>query len=558
MNMEDFEEKDLEFIEFTLNQEELDDLEQIAKLQENMKNKCNLGSDIFNTIEKAALDAVNQIINISDICDGRPDEGAIITTPLNFGKQIFSRDEDRIRYENWEDRQGQFSKRGERKAKNFNDPYQRVRREYLDQNTRADGSILDEYTGKSVYEDPLKVGVESTPNTRINTDHIIPAASLYEDKTLGLYGSESNEKFLDDVSKIANKQENLAATSEHINKSMGKRDSLEYAETHPDEVDKEMVKTKYSEAQMSKNKEITKLAVKNQGKQVVTNLGKSTLAYTGKLIVGETIKVSISEFIIEFKDKSASAGETLILRLKRVFANIGNRLKNSLKDLWLKVKSAISQNIISELFNTVVNFFFTTAKRIFKLIRSMIGSIIKAIKIIFSKDAPMEERIFEALKIISSGLVAATGFLLDEIIEKGIISCLPFLAPIAPTISVVVSGLIASIGSALVLMAFDRYKSNCTFNKQQEEYNNLLVKSTQRNLGLAEIASYKSYISAFQTIQIFEQGISFAAIKHTEIERNFTEIGIINCQIENENVKSDNLKNEIRSLLDYANEIIEK
>ena len=69
MNTEENVEEMLNNLEIELDAEALSDMEELTKLQQNMNSRSSLGSDVFNLLQKAALDAASQIIDLSDVAD---------------------------------------------------------------------------------------------------------------------------------------------------------------------------------------------------------------------------------------------------------------------------------------------------------------------------------------------------------------------------------------------------------------------------------------------------------------------------------------------------------
>ena len=544
MNTEENVEEMLNNLEIELDAEALSDMEELTKLQQNMNSRSSLGSDVFNLLQKAALDAASQIIDLSDVADGRVSQGGVIITPLNFEKQVFACDEDKVRYDEFQNRRNHSSDRF-RRTKEYQE-----RCAQIDEAIHTEGGATDCYTGKKLWGTPSE--------GKWDHEHIIPCNQYKEDVKAATYLNEEK------LNKLVNSKKNVQPTSMSINRSKNDKDPREWLNEKDKNgnfvvgkrgEDRELVEKNINIAEKERKYTIVKEAVKGQAQNAAIGVGKSTLFYTGKLLVGETLKISIVEFIAEFKNHVASAGETLVMRFKRVFTNIAINVKNNLFTIWQKIKDAVKGNVISEIINTIMNFFFTTAKRLFKLIRSMIGSIIKAFKVIFSKKASLEERLFEALKIISVGLATSLGYMLDELIEKAIVTGLPFLTPIASTISSIVSALIASIASALICMAFDRYKGKMKFKEQQSVYNNLLAKGVTRSIGLAQISHYRTSIEIFQTYQMFEKGVANMSIRCNDIEQNFSKMLLIDAQIEEERKISHQLHEDRRTLLSDLNDL---
>ena len=92
----------LDEFEIELSAQEQTDLDELNKLLQNRTQQENLSTEIWGTIKKAAIDSIEQIIGLSDRGDWRPDQGAVITTPLNFREGIVASKADQKRYEMWQ------------------------------------------------------------------------------------------------------------------------------------------------------------------------------------------------------------------------------------------------------------------------------------------------------------------------------------------------------------------------------------------------------------------------------------------------------------------------
>ena len=96
-----------------------------------------------------------------------------------------------------------------------------------------------------------------------------------------------------------------------------------------------------------------------------------------------------------------------------------------MKSAWESFKS----NVIAEIFTALNDFVFNTFKNTLRIIRKMWGSIKSAFKIIFKSDKSVSfgERLYEATKVLTAGVVALLGFGLNELIDKGLTSLgIPF------------------------------------------------------------------------------------------------------------------------------------
>ena len=236
---------------------------------------------------------------------------------------------------------------------------------------------------------------------------------------------------------------------------------------------------------------------------------------------GIRMKIAVSETVVEFQQKSE---ENLLDRIKRIISNIMKRAKLELSHIWQEIKEFAVNNAISEIVNLILNYFVSTVKNVFKLIRCLFGSIVSAFKIIFDSNRPWEERLFEALKIISAGIAMATGTMLNELIAKAIATNIPFLAGYAGDISAVISGLISSILSALVLMSFDRYKATLRIKDEERQILLLNMQLTGCSVAHAQISAARASAIIAQTTELVRQELISIVEHNREIEAYINKI----------------------------------
>lgn len=518
----------LDEFEIELSIQEQKDLDDLSKLLQNRKQQENLSTEIWSTIQKAALDSVEQIIGLSDRGDWRPDQGAVITTPLNFREGIVASEADQKRYEMWQDRlngnapsasefRGDFSR--------FGSSYNSAKEAFKDSRRNPDGSYNNDYNDTIVYDwcdsrtyNEVDTSGDMTCDTTktINVDHVNSVKKLYEDDKMALYGGSTEESFDQTMRDVANNEANFAVSDEHANKSMKDKDTLEAAESNPElNMDPEKVKVKQAEAYAAKNKYLLENAIGEKSKELAVGLGKSTLAATGKMLVGKAMKIAVSVTFVEFQNKNE---DKLLDRIKRIISNIIKRAKSELSHSWQEIKEFAVNNAVSEIVNLILNYFVSTVKNVFKLIRCLFGSIVSAFKIIFDSSRPWEERLFEALKIISAGIAMATGTMLNELIAKAIATNIPFLAGFAGDIAAVISGLISSILSALVLMSFDRYKASLQIKDEERQIQLLNMQLVGSSAAHTQISAARASAIVAQTTELVKQELISIVEHNREIE----------------------------------------
>lgn len=564
----------LDEFEIEISEQEQKELDELNELLQKNSQQENLSTEIWNTIKKATLDSVEQIIGLSDRGDWRPEQGAIITTPLNFRDGIVASKADQKRYEMWQDRlNGNAVSASEFRedSTRFKNSYISSKKAFKDSRRNLDGSYNNDYNDTVVYDwcDPRTYNEADTSGdmTRdtsktINVDHIKSVNSLYKDDTMALYGGATEEGFDQTMRDVGNAPENFAISDEHANKSMKDKDTLEVAKSNPElDMNPEKVKAKQAEADFKKNKYLFEKAIGEKSKELAVGIGKSTLAATGKMLVGKAMKIAVSETFVEFQQKNE---ESLINRIKRIISKIMNRAKSELSDIWQEIKDFAVNNAISEIVNLILNYFVSTVKNIFKLIRCLFGSIITAFKIIFDSSRPWEERLFEALKIITAGIAMATGTMLNELIAKAIATNIPFLSGFASDIAAVISGLISSILSALVLMSFDRYKASLHIKDEGRKILLLNMQLTGSSVSHAQISAARANAIVAQTTELVRQELISIVEHNREIEAYINKIKesinrqrIIHDEIDQIQQDIEETKDALNQIKDKSNRIVE-
>lgn len=268
-------------------------------------------------------------------------------------------------------------------------------------------------------------------------------------------------------------------------------------------------------------------------------------------LLKDVVGTIISEMYKEF---SSDSDDKFFVRVKRAFKQswqiIKDKVKQTLKSAWESFKS----NVIAEIFTALNDFVFNTFKNTLRIIRKMWGSIKSAFKIIFKSDKSVSfgERLYEATKVLTAGVVALLGFGLNELIDKGLTSLgIPFSSYIAECFA----GLFAGITSGLVLLLFDRFKT-------QFFSPSVSTRIIQQQSKLIHIQSAKITLSSLEVNMkmkaTYEQvAVEFGTMKiaHESFVQKQSEVNVVNKKVKRALVQQDDFIANLEKLKnDYVND----
>lgn len=312
-------------------------------------------------------------------------------------------------------------------------------------------------------------------------------------------------------------------------------------------ISKEELQQFEKEARIAKVKQETKV----RGVRAVKGVGMATV----KILVQDAASIIVSETYSCFKaDDELSFAD----KVKEIVRRCIERIKAELHSTWSKIKNSAACSVATEVFTALNDFVFKTAKNIFRMIRSMIGSILRAIKVICSSQYSWQEKLYEALKILSAGFVSAVGFGLNEIIKDFITTSLPPIAFAAPFIADVFSGLIACVMSSLVLMMFDRHKQNIILQKNQSEHSQLCLQLASVNAASVALSSEKNLLLIERTKRIALGSLQSMSKSDTNIQIMDDGASSVNFDSKLTSANIDTLQNSVNDKLNQANSILDE
>lgn len=461
----------MEHIKFDLNDEEAKLLSELNSMQIEMQ-QCNpelINKQMISELYKASINSIAVALNISDFIEPDSRQYATNLKDLRDRKAMTSGD--------W------------RNSNRFKTKYNKSVKNICEKAGKVNGnreSFIDYHTGEKL------VAVEDD----YQFDHVKSVGECKDDTLLGFFLSS------EEIEDILNSDDNLAATDRYLNNVKDKK-SWEEWEAWWDEpcnkdktktnaeyynIDKKRARERFEQSQEALNK-VVKEKIKSQAKQI----GKQVGGFALKMTIFKFVKIVINEIIKEFEKEST---DKLADRMKKV----GKRILQRADELWVTFKDSALASLISTLMDITINFFISTTKRAFKIIRQIFSSLINAFKVLFDQNKNTAEKINAALKIVGAALVGVLGIMLDEIISKAL-KTVPFFVPFADYISPVLSALIVGLGSTFIIQIFIKYQSKI-------KYQRLSYKSNEINRKLDAITIVRSQDSSIELSNAFKGVIS--------------------------------------------------
>ncbi|WP_316675765.1 hypothetical protein [uncultured Tolumonas sp.] len=406
--------------------------------------------------------------------------GGNVDTVHNVRNGVYATEKERLAFEN----RGEYDKDKVHKHKN-----------YIEKN--KEGSNLKKTEGLcDIYSvTRSKIG----KNEQSNLDHKIAGKTNHDDA-----GRVLAEKTTEDVANIS---ENLGHTRETINKSKGAKKPGEFAswleknsESRKNRISELNKKSHLSDKEKTELNKLLQLEdadpskIREEGKKAQNSIDeKVNEYYKEQKFIKNAVKTSVSEgfkmgwqqavgivivelfsnIILEIKaiskegfDKEKWIDE-LSFRFKRIAKNVLKKWKDALNAF----KDGAISGFISNIITTLINIIATTAKRTVRIIREGIFSLYRAIKALAFPPETMTffDAAHEAMKLIFAGGIVVGGVLLEEVIEKLVLS-VPLLVSISSILVAVIVGSLTAIAMAVMAYVWDKIDLFGAIKHKQDEF----------------------------------------------------------------------------------------
>lgn len=351
-------------------------------------------------------------------------DGGNSTTPQNFKKGITSSESDKERYDKYQSNNDGTKKWEDvRKAAGYDDGFSERRKKDFQSND----VIIDGYTGKPLPKDG-----------RAHIDHIVSAKEIESNPNNHLYFNKEQR------AKLAKSDANTTYTEGSANNSkkdiplqdwLGKKRKTGETNEEKYGINREMAIQKDAKARNKIKRYITVSAVKKHGRELLATGGvdaaKMAAYHALGAILRELTQAVFEEIHITFRQRGTESLKEIGRRFKEHTEAILAELKAKWKDI---LSGSIEAGITAFLSNVlifVINLFFTTLKKLVSIIRAGFVSFCQAVKILANPPPGMdpEEVNFQALKILTAGLIGAASLGLGASIEK-LLQAVPGLQPL--------------------------------------------------------------------------------------------------------------------------------
>ncbi len=422
------------------------------------------GDTLIEQCKVTAIEAVTSQFGLASLFIDSKD-GGNVTTVHNFKKGVVATKDDEKKYNKFIDNQNQ-EWQDVRKKGGYDAPLSDKRKKAF----QSQEIIIDEYTGKQLPK-----------NGRAQLDHIVSAKEIEDNPAHHLHMNSGQRQ------RMATSEDNLAFTDAGINQSKGKKPMKEFLNT----IDKKTGKTKGEKLEIDTQKalekdrqarqSIRKFNSKEAFKKYSSELLSTGVKDASKMVVYSAIGVVMREFVngtfVAIKEVFATrAGKTFkeILtefreKMKVVIAKITSQWKHILKHSFEGGITAFFSNLLV----FVINLFVTTIKKIVVMIRAGFVSLVQAIKIMTNPPEGMdkEEARYQAVKILTAGLIGAGSLGLSAAIEK-FLQAIPLLQPVmmfpipgdgrtvSDIFAVTLSAILGSLLTTIVIYFMDKFRKD--------------------------------------------------------------------------------------------------
>ncbi len=294
-------------------------------------------------------------------------------------------------------------------------------------------------------------------------DHVISAKSIHDDRGRVLSGLSTAE--------LADAEDNLQWTNEHLNKSMGADEIPDYIEAHPElpeDVKKRMMDA-YNRAKASYEDKINRAYYFDFSNPNCRQFYKDTFTAAGKrgiqMGLRQALGFLLTELWFSIKGQIELCDGTFTGVLSAIKTGSSNWLENArsnYKEIFTKFGEGVISGFVSSLTTTLVNTFLTTSQNAVRIIRQAWASVVESVNILLfnSKQKYLCDRMTAAAKVLASGASVIIGTSVQEMVDIKLAE-----VGLPADIKSIASTFCGTLATGLLTVSFLFYIDNDPFRK---------------------------------------------------------------------------------------------
>jgi hypothetical protein len=318
--------------------------------------------------------------------------------------------------------------------------------------------LTDDYTGRPLPRDG-----------RTHLDHVVSAREIHDGGESGGTAFHLNDERRHE---LAVDPANLAFTNSSLNQSKAERELVDWMSAR----DRKTGGTKASRFGVDTERaevvdpEARDLVARTVRAEAIERTAREAMAAGARQAGNMALEQALGLLVVEFTDGCLDEAEDLwaerhvsrslpewvaelAARLQRVAARVAARWEDSVSAF----RSGALSGFLASLATTLANLFLSTGKRLVRIIREGIHSLMRAVRMLAfpPDDMTRVQAAHAASKLFASALAVTLGIGVEEGVEKAIAS-IPVLAPFANVLSNIMMGIATGLGTAWLVRQIDR------------------------------------------------------------------------------------------------------
>ena len=276
-------------------------------------------------------------------------------------------------------------------------------------------TVHDEYENKPLGF--LGKGKGHPTDKSAELDHVISAKNIHDDRGRVLSGMSTVD--------LADAEDNLKWTNEHLNKSMRADEIPDYTAKHPElpEDTKARMMDAYNQSKASYEDAISHSYYFDFSNPNCRQFYKEATLSAGKRGVEMGLRQALGFIIVELWFSTIDA----IIESDQTFEGVCkatadglvagvNKIKSEYKSIFAQYGEGVMSGILASITSTITNTFFTTSENVGRILRQAWASTVEATSILLfnDRDQYLCDRMTSAAKVLATGASVVVGTLVQE------------------------------------------------------------------------------------------------------------------------------------------------